>query len=144
MTKGDTFPLPRMDDILDQLGDCKFFSTLDLKSSYWQIRVHPDSQEKTAFITPQGLYEFRIMPFGLMNGPAVFQRLMQQVVMGLNPEEGPDHIVVYLDDILVFSKSLDEHRNHLKQVFKRIEEVGLKLNPKKYSLLVEYLGHIMG
>ena len=133
MTKGDTFPLPRMDDILDQLGDCKFFSTLDLKSGYWQIR---DSQEKTAFITPQGLYEFRVMPFGLMNGPAVFQKLMQQVVMGLKPEEGPDHIVVYLDDILVFSKSLDEHGNHLKQVFKRIEEVGLKLNPKKYSLLV--------
>ena len=146
VTKADTFPLPRMDDILDQLGDCKFFSTLDLKSGYWQIRVHPDSQEKTAFITPQGLYEFRVMPFGLMNGPAVFQRLMQQVVMGLNPEEGPDHIAVYLDDILVFSKSLDEHRNHLKQVFQRIEEVGLKLNPKKCSFAcqrVEYLGHII-
>ena len=97
VTKADTFPLPQMDDIL---GNCKFFSTLDLKSGYWQIRVHPDSQEKTAFITPQGFYEFRVMPFGLMNGPAVFQRLIQQVVMGLNPEEGPDHIAVYLDDIL--------------------------------------------
>ena len=60
VSKADTFPLPWMDDILDQLGNCKFFSTLDLKSGYWQIRVHPDSQEKTAFITPQGLYEFRV------------------------------------------------------------------------------------
>ena len=118
VTKADTFPLPRMDDILDQLEKCKFFSTLDLKSGYWQIRVHPDSQEKTAFITPQGLYEFRVMPFGLMNGPAVFQQLMLQVVMGLNPEDGPDHIAVYLDDILVFSRSLEEHRNHLKQGLK--------------------------
>ena len=72
------------------------------------------------------------MPFGLMNGPAIFQRLMQQVVIGLNPEEGQDHTAVYLDDILVFSKSLEEHRNHLEQVFKRIEEVGLKLNPWTY------------
>ena len=146
VTKADTFPLPRMDDILDQLGNCKFFSTLDLKSGYWQIRVHPDSQEKTAFVTHQGLYEFSVMPFGLMNAPAVFQRLMQQVVMGLNPEAGPDYVAVYLDDILVFSKSLEEHRNHLKQLFKRIEVVGLKLNPKKCSFAcqrVEYLGHVI-
>ena len=73
VTKADTFPLPRMDDILDQLGNYKFFSTLDLKSGYWQIRVHPDSWEKTAFITHQGLYEFRVMPLGLMNAPAIFQ-----------------------------------------------------------------------
>ena len=146
VTKADTFPLPRMDDILDQLGNCKFFSTLDLKSGYWQIKVHPNSQEKAAFVAHQGLCEFRVMLFGLMNAPAVSQRLMQQVVMGLNPEAGPDYIAVYLDDILVFSRSLEEHRNHLKQVFKRIEEVGLKLNPKKCSFAcqrVEYLGHVI-
>ena len=146
VTKADTFPLPRMDDISDQLRNCKFFSTLDLKSGYWQIRVHPNSQEKTAFVTHQGLYEFSVMPFGLMNAPAVFQRLMQQVVMGLNPEAGPDYVAVYLDDILVFSRSLEEHRNHLKQLFKRIEVVGLKLNPKKCSFAcqrVEYLGHVI-
>ena len=70
VTKADTFPLPCIDDLLDQLGKSKFFSTLDLASGNWQIQVHPDSQEKTAFVTPQGLYEFRVMPFGLTYAPA--------------------------------------------------------------------------
>ena len=94
VTKPDTFPLPRIDDLLDQLGESKYFSTLDLASGFWQIRVHPNSQEKTAFVTPQGLFEFRVMPFGLCNAPSVFQRLMQRVLMGLNPAEGPDCIGV--------------------------------------------------
>ena len=75
VTKPDLFPLPQISDLFDQLGSSKYFSTLDLKSGYWQIRVHPDSQEKTAFITHQGLYQFRVMPFGVTNAPAVFQRL---------------------------------------------------------------------
>ena len=102
VTKLDTFPLPRIDDLLDQLGESKYFSTLDLASGFWQIRVHPNSQEKTAFVTPQGLFEFRVMPFGLCNAPSVFQRLMQRVLMGLNPAEGPDFVSVYIDDVLVF------------------------------------------
>ena len=69
--------------MLDQLGRSKFFSTLDLAAGYWQVQVHPESREKTAFITHQGLYEFSVMPFGLKNAPAVFQRLMQRVLMGL-------------------------------------------------------------
>lgn len=73
------FPLPRMDDLLDQLGQSKYFSTLDLASGYWQVKMHPDSCEKTAFITHQGLYELRVMPFVLRNAPALFQRLMQRV-----------------------------------------------------------------
>jgi hypothetical protein len=83
VTKADTYPLPRIDDLLDQLGKSCYFSTLDLASGYWQIRRHPDSREKTAFVTPQGLYEFQVMPFGLTNAPAVFQRLMQRVLMRL-------------------------------------------------------------
>ncbi len=88
VTKSDLFPLPRIDDLLDQLGKSRFFSTLDLASGYWQVQVHPNSMEKTAFITHQGLYEFMVMPFGLRNAPAVFQRLMQQVLRGLNPDDG--------------------------------------------------------
>ena len=94
VTKKNTFPLPRIDDMLDQLGRAKYFSSLDLASGFWQIRVHPDSVEKTAFAVPQGLYEFNVMPFGLCNALSVFQRLMQQVLMGLNPLDGPDFVSV--------------------------------------------------
>ena len=80
VTKPDMFPLPGISDLLDQLGKSKYYTTLDLASGYWQIRVHTNSQEKTAFTTHQGLIEFRVMPFGVMNAPAVFQRLMQRVL----------------------------------------------------------------
>ena len=73
----NTYPLPRIDDLLDQLGQCHYYSTLDLASGYWQIWVSPESQGKTAFVTPQGLHKFPVMPFGLTNVPAVFQWLMQ-------------------------------------------------------------------
>ena len=145
-TKADQFPIPRTDDLLDQLGKSKYFSTLDLASGYWQIPVHPDSQAKTAFTTPSGLYEFKVMPFGLTNAPAVFQRLMQRVLMGLNPPEGPDMVTVYIDDILVFSRTLDEHLQHLQSVLQRLKQAGLKLNPQKCHFItqeVEYLGHII-
>ena len=88
VTKADVFPLPRIDDLLDQLGFARYFSTLDLASGYWQVRMHPNSVEKTAFVTPQGLHEFRVMPFGLTNAPGVFQRVMEKVLAGLNPEDG--------------------------------------------------------
>ena len=109
VTKPDTFPLPRIDDLLDQLGEAKYFSNLDLAAGFRQIWMHPQSQEKTAFITPQGLCEFRFMPFGLTNASAVFQQLMQQALTGLNPEEGSDFVSVYIDDILIFSRTLKDH-----------------------------------
>ena len=146
LTKADTFPLPKIDDLLDQLGKSKYFSTLDLKSGYWQIKVHPSSQEKTAFTTHQGLFEFRVMPFGLMNAPAAFQRLMQQTLMGLNTESATDFVAVYLDDILIFSEKFQEHMTHLRTVLQRLEQVNLKLNPKKCCFgcqVVVYLGHIL-
>ena len=96
VTKADTFPLPRIDDLLDQLGKSKYFSTLDLAAGYWLIPVHPDSQEKTAFVTHRGLYQFRVMPFGLRNAPAAFQRLMQHVLMDQNPDEDSPFVDMYL------------------------------------------------
>ena len=114
VTKTDSFPLPRIEGLLDQLGESKYFSTLDLASGFWQIRMDPSTQEKTAFVTHQGLYEFRVMPFGLTNAPAVFQRLMQQVMAPLKSTSRPDYVSVYLDDILIFSRSLEEHLQHLQ------------------------------
>ena len=82
----------------------QYFTTLDLSSGYWQIRVHEKSREKTAFVTPQGQFEFLVMPFGLANAPSVFQRLMQKALAGLNPA---DFVSVYIDDIVIFSETLD-------------------------------------
>ena len=79
----DVFHLPRIDDLLDQLGGKRVFSTLDAQSGYWQIQMHETSREKTAFVTMDGLYEFRVMPYGLCNAPATFQRLMQRTLAGL-------------------------------------------------------------
>jgi len=116
VTKKDTYPLPHVDDLLDEIGSPRYISTLDLASGYWQIRVAPSSREKTAFITPEGLFQFRVMPFGLTNVPAVFQRLIQAVLMGLNPVEGEHFVFVYMDDVLVFSKNLKDHLKHLQLV----------------------------
>ena len=146
VTKADTYPLPRIDDLLDQLGKSTYFSTLDLASGFWQIKMHPESQEKTAFSTPHGLFEFRVMPFGLMNAPSVFQRLMQQVLSSINPENGPQFVTPYMDDLLVFSSTLVEHLDHLKLILMKLRDVGLKLNPNKCCFIrqeVEYLGHVI-
>ena len=146
ITKRDTFPLPCVDDLQEKLGNSRYFTTLDLASGYWQIRVAPGSQEKTAFVTPYGLFQFRVMPFGLTNAPAVFQRLMQTVLMGLNPVGGKQFVSVYIDDALVFSQSLEEHLEHLCLVIQKLQDAGLKLKPSKCQFVrkeVEYLGHVL-
>ena len=147
ITKTDTYPLPRVDDIIDQLGPTtKYFSTLDLASGYWQIPMDPSSQEKTAFITIGGLFEFKVMPFGLKNAPAVFQRLMEKILQQLNPVDGRKFVSVYVDDVLVFSSSFQEHVEHVTQVFKALQKAGLKLKPSKCRLFrkeVEYLGYLL-
>ena len=146
VTRKDTFPLPRVDDLLDQLGSSQFFSTLDLAAGYWQIKMHPESSPKTAFVTHEGLHEFTVMPFGLTNAPAAFQRVMQQVVMGLNTADAPNFVSVYIDDVLVFSRTLEEHLDHLERVLKRLIEVGLKLKPQKCHFVrqeVGFLGHVI-
>ena len=111
-----------------------------------QIQVHPDSREKTAFSTHQGLFEFQVLPFGLTNAPAVFQRLIQQVLMGLNPDSGPDFVAAYIDDIIIFSVDLEQHLHHIQLVLQRIVDTSLKLQPKKCHFMrseVEYLGHVI-
>jgi len=106
--------------LLDQVGHSHYFSTLDLTSGYWQIAMYPDSQKKIAFITHSELYEFQVMLFGLCNAPSAFQRLMDRVLCGLNPKGGSKFVTVYLDDVLIFSPTLEEHLIHLRLVLDRI------------------------
>eukprot|EP00731_Ephydatia_muelleri_P009146 Em0004g1484a len=141
-TRKDAQPLPRIDDTLDALGGAQYFSTLDLASGYWQVEVDSRDREKTAFVTPFGLFQFRVMPFGLCNAPATFQRLMERVLAGLHWMT----CLVYLDDIIIFSRSVETHVKQLKEVLERLKIAGLKIRPKKCHLLqtsVQYLGHVI-
>ena len=138
VTKMDVYPLPRIDDSLDLLAGSKYFSTLDLASGYWQVGMDRKSQKKTAFVTHSGLYEFQVMPFGLCNAPATFQRLMEAVLVGL----AHNVCVVYLDNILVMGATFEEHLDNLSSVLTRLREAGLRLKPAKCHL-VEFLGHVV-
>ncbi len=138
----DAFPLPRIEDALEALGQSKYFSTLDLTSGYWQVEVAEQDKHKTAFSTPMGLYEANRMPFGLQNAPSTFQRLMTCCFGDLNYI----NLLIYLDDIIVFSKTFEEHLERLQVVFNRLREHGLKLKPSKCHLMkreVQYLGHVV-
>ncbi|GJQ70538.1 hypothetical protein Trydic_g221, partial [Trypoxylus dichotomus] len=142
VTIGDAYPLPNIEDILDQLGHAKYFTTLDLASGYHQIPMKKSDQPKTAFTTPSGQYEFTRMPFGLKTAPSVFQRLMNTVLTGLQGL----HCFVYLDDIVIYASSLEQHSYKLKTVFSRLRASNLKLQPDKCEFLrreVSYLGHII-
>ena len=141
-TKADVYPLPRVDDTLEQLAKAKYFSTLDMASRYWQVPMDSTSQENTAFSTYAGLYEFNKMPFGLVNAPATFQWLMEIALAGLTQ----DCCLTYLDDVLVIGKSIEEHNQNLVKVFDHLRDAGLRLKPSKCKLAkkpVEYLGHIV-
>ena len=146
VTKLDRFPLPRIDDLLDQLGQLQFFTMLDLASGFWQVSVDDQSREKTAFVTHCGLFEFRVMPFGLTNAPAVFQRLMQRVLEGANPEDSPDFVDVYIDDVLLFSHTAEDHIKHLRVVLAKLRRASLMLKPSKCHFIrksIQYLGHVI-
>ncbi|GBG64571.1 hypothetical protein CBR_g45265 [Chara braunii] len=135
-------PLPMIDDLLDRVQGAKHFSKIDLKSGYHQIEVHPDDQYKTAFRTRYGHYEFIVMPFGLTNAPATFQRCMNDLFRSWLDR----FVIVYLDDILVFSKTLQQHQVHLRQVLEKLREANFKINAKKCDWAktqVLYLGHVL-
>ena len=141
VTIKDAQPLPRIDDTLDALHGAKWFSTLDLKAGYWQVPIAEQHKEKTAFRTSGGgLYEFNRMPFGLCNAPATFSRLMDTALTGLSWKI----CLSYLDDVIVFSATWQEHLQRLRQVFQRLRESGLRLHPEKCCLgerKVDFLGH---
>ncbi|KAI5756548.1 hypothetical protein M8J77_025839 [Diaphorina citri] len=141
-TVGDRYPLPNINDLLDKLGRCHYFSTLDLASGFYQIEVDEASIPKTAFSTEHGHFEFLRLPMGMRNSPATFQRVMEQILRGLINNV----CVVYLDDILVFGTSLQEHVQNLRLVFERLKNANLKLQMDKCEFLkkdVDFLGHVI-
>lgn len=141
-TVGDAYPLPNITDILDQLGNAAYFSIFDLAWGFHQIPMDPKDSWKTAFSTPNGHYEYIRMPFGLKNAPATFQRLMDQVLRGLQNVE----MLVYLDDIIIYARDLEEHDRKVRKLFDRLRDAKLTLQPDKVEFLrteVSFLGHIV-
>jgi hypothetical protein len=140
ITIKNRYPLPRIDDLLDSICGMKYFTSLDLTSGYYQIRITEEDVPKTAFRTPFGLYQFKVLTFGLTNAPATFQSVMNDM---LRPYVGK-FVVVYLDDILIFSKTAEEHLSHLRQVLQTLRENQFYANPKKCDFMKEeifFLGH---
>ena len=140
-TKKDSFPLPRMQETMESMVGAQFFSSMDLKSGFWQVRMSEKSQQYTAFtVESLGVYEFLWMPYGLCNAPTTFQRLMQNCLGELNLT----YALVYLDNVIVYSKMEEDHLCQLQAMFEHFHEHGLKLKPSKCSFLrrqITFLGH---
>lgn len=142
ITKKDVYPLPRIDDTLDCLYGAEYFSCIDLRSGYWQISVDESDRENTAFITPDGLFEFKVMPFGLCNAPATFERMMDRLLKGLKWVT----CLCYLDDVIIFSDSFSKHLERVQQVLEVFQQSGLQLNSSKCrfgSQQIKVLGHLV-
>ena len=111
MTTADAYPMARIDDLLDMLGQARFLTTLDLTQGYWQVPMAEEDRAKTASTTPMGLYQFKVMPFGLCGAPATFQRMMDSLLHGMEPFEAAYH-----DDLVIHSRSWKEHLQHIHRV----------------------------
>ena len=138
----DVFLLPRMEDSLQSLGKAQLFTKIDLKAGYWQIALDPSDRHKTAFRTQDGLFQFLVMPFGLASAPATFQRLMNIIFDGTLWRD----VLVYLDDIVIYTETWREHLAALDEMFLRLRAAGLKASPGKCNIAQDsllYLGHLI-
>lgn len=141
VTKADNFPLPRVEDCIDRIGSAKFVSKFDLLKGYWQVPLTARAKEISACVTPDSLFQYKVMAFGMRNAPSTFQRLMNSVLYGL------DFCRVYLDDVVVYSDTWESHIEHLRTLFERLNEAHLTVNLKKSDLgqaEVMYLGYVVG
>ena len=132
--------MPKVEDIFSQLNGAKYFSTLDLQAGYHHILMDESSIPKTAFTSPFGKYEYIKVPFGLTQAPAYFQELMTRILIDFN------FTIAYLDDIIIFSRTAEEHLDHIKQVFEKLRSTQLSMKLSKYHFLtkvIQYLGHIL-
>ena len=143
LTTKDAYPLPRIDDSLRLLGNQQWFSTMDLASGYWQVAISPEAKRKAAFVTNEGLFQFWVLPFGLCNAPATFERLMDRVLCGMRWSR----CLVYLDDVISFGGTVTEALGRLEEVLCRLSNFDLQLKAKKCTFMqteVVFLGHIVG
>ncbi|MGH0153042.1 UNVERIFIED_CONTAM: hypothetical protein FKN15_023917, partial [Acipenser sinensis] len=142
VSKFDAYPMPRVDELIEKLGKEEYLTTLDLTKGYWQIPLTPDSREKTAFATPWGLFQYKVMPFGLHGAPATFQRLMDKI---LRPHV--EYASAYIDDIVIHSESWKDHVQKVEAVLNSLREAGLTANPEKCFVGLKeakYLGYVVG
>jgi hypothetical protein len=147
------YPMPCIDNVLDSVGGARFFSSCDLTSGFWQLRLTDTDVPKTAFRTPTGLYQWRVLPMGLSNSPAVFQRTMPEVFHREFTKLDGTHVIalgnfmhVYMADLLIYSKTAEEHMARLEFIFQALYEHGFYLNPKKCEFNkaeIRFLGHII-
>ena len=140
-TKSDSFPIPRIADCIDQIGNAKFVSTFDMLKGYWQVPLTQRAREISAFVTPSGLYQYKVMPFGMKNAPATFQRMVNKLVRDIDGCEG------YIDDVVIFSDNWSDHIRQIERFFQIMLEAKLTINLMKSEFskaTVKYLGHIVG
>ena len=141
-SKGDAYPMPRVEDLIDGVGKATYITTLDLTKGYWQVPVAVEDRAKTAFTTPYGLYQFTRMPFGLQGAPATFQRMVDRLLDGLG-----DFVSAYMDDVIIFSCTWNDHLHHINSVLDRIHSAGLTVKKRKCQFAMAecgYLGHTVG
>jgi hypothetical protein len=142
-TVTDKQPMPLVSEVIDSVRNAKYFSTVDMKNGYWHIEMDPNDIPKTAFMTKDNLYEWLVMPFGLKNAAATFQRVMRTIFKDLLNKG----VISYIDDLLIYSDTYESHQNLIEEVFKRLEKHNIKLRKDKcqfFTKEIEYLGHILG
>jgi len=142
ITQKRNYPLPRIDTCLESLGNNCLFTSLDMRSGYWQVPVKPEDRAKTCFVTRKGIFGFNVLPFGLCNAPSTFQRLVDMALAGLTLEV----CLIYLDDLVVFSRTFEDHVVRLQAVFDRLRTANLKLKPSKcvlFAAKIKFLGSVI-